>query len=132
MTSASTRRPRVLVADDHAELAKAICRLLTEDYEVVATVADGRAVVEAVQRLHPDAVVLDLNFSDIDGLEVCREITHRNPETKVVVFTAKDEPLVRQSAREAGASAFVCKLSGDLLSAIDHLGLTRSGPDQTV
>jgi len=121
MSPAANRRPRVLVADDHAELTKAICRLLAEDYEVVATVADGRAVVETARRLKPDVVVLDLNFSEIDGLEVCRQITKGNSETKVVMFTAKDDPDVRKESLEAGASAFVCKLSGDLLSALNSL-----------
>ena len=44
-------RPRVLVADDHADLVKAVCRLLAVDCDVVGTVADGSAVLEAAQRL---------------------------------------------------------------------------------
>jgi DNA-binding NarL/FixJ family response regulator len=111
----------VLVADDHADLTKAVCRLLADDYEVVGTVADGRAVVATAQQLQPDVIVLDLNFSEIDGLEVCRQITRAHPEIKVVMFTAKDDPDTRQESFDAGAAAFVCKLSGDLLSAIHGL-----------
>ena len=56
----SLARPRVLVADDHPEVAKAVCRLLALDYEIVGSVADGSALLEAVQRLEPDVVVLDV------------------------------------------------------------------------
>ena len=47
----SHARPRVLIADDHPEVMKAVCRLLALDCEIVGTVADGGALLEAVQRL---------------------------------------------------------------------------------
>ena len=65
-------RPRVLIAEDHPGVAKAICRLLALDCDIVGNVADGRAVLEAVQRLQPDVVVVDLNLPHVHGLEVCR------------------------------------------------------------
>ena len=55
-------RPRVLVADDHPGMAKAVCRLLSVDCEVVGSVADGSALLEAAERLQPDVVVLDVNL----------------------------------------------------------------------
>jgi CheY-like chemotaxis protein len=119
------KRPRVLVAEDHAEVAKAVCRLLTLDCEVVGSVADGNAVLEAAQRLRPDVVVVDLNLPHVNGLEACRQIRQVNPETKVIVFTAMNDPDIRQRAIEVGASAFVCKTAGDgdndLLSTVKRL-----------
>ena len=87
------KKPRVLIADDHPDLVKAITRVLALDYEVVGVVADGSAVVEAAQRLRPDVIVVDLNLPNVNGLEACRQITQVNPDTKVVVFTAMEEQL---------------------------------------
>ena len=88
------RRPRVLVADDHPEVARAVCRLLALDCEVVGSVADGSAVLEAAQRLQPEVVVLDVNLPNVHGLEACRQIMQALPEMKVIVFTAMNDPEV--------------------------------------
>ena len=120
MTSSrrDAKRPRVLVADDHPEVVKAVCRVLALDCDVVGTVADGNAVLDAAQRLQPDVIVLDLNLPHVNGLEVCRQITQANPEMKVIMFTAMNDPDVRQRSLEVGASAFVCK--GTRRPALDH------------
>jgi CheY-like chemotaxis protein len=122
-------RPRVLIADDHADLVKAVGRLLAVDCDVVGTVADGSAVLEAAQRLRPDVIVVDLNLPNLNGLEACRQITQMHPEMKVVVFTAMNDPDVRQRAFEVGASAFVFKMSGDgdLLSTVKRLWADGGG-----
>ena len=118
-----SKRPRVLVADDHAGIMTAICRLLALDCEVVGSVADGSAVLEAAQRLQPDVVVIDLNLPTVNGLEACRQITEKHPEMKVILFTAMNDPDVRERAFELGASAFVSKLAtdGELLATVKRL-----------
>ena len=123
----SLGRPRVLVAEDHPDMAKAICRLLALDCEIVGRVEDGGAVLEAAQRLQPHVIVIDLNLPNVNGLEVCRQITEVNPEMKVIVFTAMNDPDVRERAFELGAAAFVSKLAGDgvLLSTIKRLFADR-------
>ena len=113
------RRPRVLMVDDHPEVAKAVGRLLSLDCEVVGTITDGSAALEAVHRLQPDVVVLDMNLPNIHGLEACRLIAQAHPRTKVIVFTAVTDPGTREQALAAGASAFVSKLATEeLLAAI--------------
>jgi DNA-binding NarL/FixJ family response regulator len=113
----------VLLAEDHPAVAKAVCRLLALDCEVVGTIADGSAVLEAAQRLQPDAIVIDLNLPNVNGLEACRQITQANPEAKVILFSAMNDPDIKKRALEVGASAFVSKLAGDgdLLSTIKRL-----------
>jgi len=113
----SRARPRVLVADDHPDVAKAVCRLLALEFEIVGTVADGSALLEAVQRLEPDVVVLDLNLPGVHGLEACRQLTRMNPAMKVVVFSAMSDPEVSEALVAAGASAFVSKLASAELPA---------------
>ena len=90
------KRPRVLIAEDHPGVAKAVCRVLALDCDVVGSVADGSAVLEAAQRLQPDVIVVDLNLPNVNGLEACRQITQVNPEAKVIVFSAMNDPDVTQ------------------------------------
>jgi DNA-binding NarL/FixJ family response regulator len=116
-------RPRVLIAEDHPAVAKAVCRVLALDCDVVGTVANGSAVLEAAKRLRPDVVVVDLNLPEVDGLEACRRITQADPGIKVIVFSAMSDPDITRRCFEVGASAFVSKLAanGELLATIKRL-----------
>jgi CheY-like chemotaxis protein len=116
----SDRRPRVLLADDFADLLTAIGRLLARDCEVVGSVDDGGALLEAVERLQPDLIVLDMNIPTVSGLEACRQITTANPRIKVILMTAARDPAIMGAALAAGAAAFIQKqaIAEDLLSAI--------------
>jgi DNA-binding NarL/FixJ family response regulator len=119
-------RPRVLLADDYADIVKAVSRLLALDCEIVGTVSDGGALLEAARRLQPDVIVLDVNLPNVHSLEACREIARVNPTTKVIMFTAMDDPAAIQAFFEARASAFVSKVAaGDLLSTIKRLCIDR-------
>jgi DNA-binding NarL/FixJ family response regulator len=103
------RRPRVLLAEDYDALLVALRRLLAPYCEVVGSVGDGLAVVEAALRLRPDVAVLDLNLPTINGLEACRRITEALPLCRVVLITATDDEAVADEAFALGASAFVLK-----------------------
>jgi DNA-binding NarL/FixJ family response regulator len=129
MRPESPGRLRVLVADDHPGVVKAVSRLLALEYDVVGNVADGARLLEAAQRLRPDVVVLDVNLPNVDGLRACRQLTQQYPEVKVILFTAVDDPEVKRRAFEAGAADFVHKLArvDDLLSAVERLDACRSG-----
>jgi DNA-binding NarL/FixJ family response regulator len=119
-------RPRVLLADDYPDIVKAVSRLLALDCEIVGTVSDGGALLEAARRLQPDVIVLDVNLPNVHSLEACREITRVNPTTKVIIFTATSAPAAAQAFLAAGASAFVSKTgAGDLLSTIKRLCIDR-------
>jgi CheY-like chemotaxis protein len=123
----SSSRRRVLIVDDDSKVSRAIFRLLALRHDVVGSVADGSEVVEAVRRLQPDVVVLDLNLPSLNGLSACRQIMQGNTEVRVIMFTASDDPKAKERAFEAGASAFVYKLGPvqDLLLAIQGPHDTR-------
>jgi DNA-binding NarL/FixJ family response regulator len=107
-------------------MVKAVSRLLALDCEIVGSVADGSALLEAAQRLQPDVIVLDVNLPNVRSLEACREVTRVNPTTKVIMFTAMDDPAARQAFFEAGASAFISKVAArDLLPTIKRLCIDR-------
>lgn len=123
------RRPRVLLADDYANILKAMERLLSSSCDVVGMVSTGAQLLDAASRLRPDVVVVDLHLPDMSGLEACRQLKAAAPDGSVILLTAANDPKVRQGAFESGASAFVPKYrAGDeLLPAIERAfaGLAR-------
>jgi DNA-binding NarL/FixJ family response regulator len=109
-------RPRILLADDHPSVAKALERLLSVDCDVVGVVADGGDLVETAARLQPVVVVADLNLPNVSGLEACRRIVKTNPRAKVILITGMMDESIRAIALAAGASSFLPKLAvGDEL-----------------
>ena len=111
---------RVLVADDHSGVNAAIRRLLVaNNYEVVGGVEDGALVLDEAARLQPDVILLDLYMPNMDGIDVCRELTRLLPRTRVIVTTGGD-PVVAPAVLAAGAFAFVDKwaLNTALLPAV--------------
>lgn len=98
-----SNRPRVLLADDHPGVAKALARLLSLECDVVAIVGDGSEVADAAARLQPVVAVIDLNLSNVSGLDVCRQITLTDPRAKVIVITGMIYEGMRDEAVAAGA-----------------------------
>lgn len=113
-------RPRVLLADDHPGVVKALSRLLSLDCDVVGAVADGREVAEAVARLQPVVTVVDVHLQNANGLEVCRQILQTNPRAKVILITALVDDVIRTEALAAGAWGLFPKLTdgNELIEAI--------------
>ena len=61
-------RPRLLLAEDHARVAEELRGLLAAEFDVVATVADGNALLRAVDDYHPDVIVTDIVMPGLDGI----------------------------------------------------------------
>ena len=113
---------RVLLAEDHTIVREGLKSLLSqsEDLEVVGEAADGRQAVDAVARLRPDVVVMDLNMPKLNGVDATREIREKPDAPKVLILSMYDgEEYVRPAIR-AGASGYLLKGSGlsDLVKAI--------------
>jgi DNA-binding NarL/FixJ family response regulator len=121
-------RPRVIVADDHTLLAEAFSKLLTPEYDVVAQVGDGRALVETVRQLRPDVVVLDLGMPLLNGLEAARQIKQIDKSIRLVFVTMNEDPDLAAEAFRAGGSAYLLKRSAaaELLTAIREAMKHRS------
>ena len=126
----SSPRPRVLLADDYTDLLVAFKRLLAASCEVVGCVADGDALFEAMTRLQPDVLVVDLFIPPSSGVEICRHIKHVWPEALVIIVSASTDADIAKEALRAGASAFVNKAAAvdDLAPAIQRAMATRSSP----
>ena len=113
-------RASVLLADDHEAFLEVEARLLGQEFDVVESVCDGRAAVEAAARLAPDVLVLDISMPFLDGIEAMRSLRAAGSRSKFVFLTVHgDEDYVR-AALAAGAVGYVVKsrLASDLLPAL--------------
>ena len=109
-------RARVLLAEDNAASAVLLLGLLQEEFDVVALVEDGRALLAAVVALVPDVIVTDIEMPELDGFEATREIVRRNPDARVVLVTVHSNPDIVQRGWDVGALGYVLKLAaGDEL-----------------
>lgn len=116
-------RPRVVLADDHALLLEALRKLLEPTCHVVATVTDGRALVETASRLRPDVVVVDINMPALNGLDAAQQVCAKRPETKVIFLTVNEDPDVAAEAIRRGAMGYLLKKSAatELFDAIERV-----------
>src|SRR4051812_35102310 len=121
-------KPRVILADDHTLLLDAFEKLLAPECDIVAKVADGRALLTAVQEHHPDVVVLDLGMPLMNGLEAARHIKQMDRSVRLVFVTMNEDPDVAAEAFRAGGSAYLLKRSAaaELLTAIREAMKHRS------
>ncbi len=103
---------RVLLVDDQALVRTGFRMILRDepDIEVVGEAADGRAALEAVRRLQPDVVIMDIRMPVLDGVEATRQIV-ADPEltARVLVLTTFDADEFVLEALRAGASGFLLK-----------------------
>lgn len=113
-------RVRILLGDDHALILDAVRNLLASHYDVVGAVADGRALVDAAQRLQPDVIVLDVSMPLLNGLEAAKQIRKDVPGAKLVFLSMHSNPMYLRRALGLGAAAYLLKsgASEELLSAL--------------
>ena len=105
------KRPRILMADDHAIVLAGLRKLVEAEGEVVGMVEDGRALVEAAQQLRPDIVLLDISMPLLNGLDAARQISKLVPESKLIFLTMHATPTYATEAFKAGASGYLIKRS---------------------
>jgi DNA-binding NarL/FixJ family response regulator len=113
-------KTRVLLAEDHTLVAEGLQSLLRDSFDLLGVAADGRALVEAVERLHPDVVVTDISMPLLNGLDAIRQILAKNPKTKIVVLTMHRDTHLAAEAFRAGASGYLLKVcpAEELIGAI--------------
>jgi DNA-binding NarL/FixJ family response regulator len=102
-------RPRILIADDHMLVAEACKNLLEPEFEVVALVTDGRALLQAHAELRPDVVILDIAMPQLNGLDAGEQIKEKKRSTKLIYLTMALAPDVAAEAFRRGASGYVVK-----------------------
>ncbi len=115
------RVPTVLIVDDHPSFrAGARAILEAEGHEVIGEAEDGESAIEAVARLHPEVVLLDVQLPGIDGFEVTRRLTSNGGGPCVVLVSSRDASDFGPLVAGSGACGFVPKneLTGAAISAL--------------
>jgi len=113
----------VLLAEDHAETAERLRKLLGADFDVIASVEDGRALVDAA-RLSPDVTVADIAMPRLDGIAAATVIRRNDSNARIVLVTVHSEPMLVEAGLAAGAMGYVLKdTAGDDLVAAVHAAL---------
>jgi DNA-binding NarL/FixJ family response regulator len=115
-------KARLLIADDHVLLAQGCKSLLEPEFEVVAIVNNGRALLETASELRPNVAVVDIGMPQLNGLDAGEQLKRANPAIKLVYLTMNTEPDVAAEAFRRGASGYVVKDSAveELITAIRH------------
>jgi DNA-binding NarL/FixJ family response regulator len=86
-----------------------IARLVSDDCDVIGTVADGEALLREAHRLKPDLIILDIFMPVMDGFAAGRRIKAEFPQTPFIYMTLDPDPALHAEANRIGASAFVAK-----------------------
>jgi DNA-binding response OmpR family regulator len=101
---------RVLVVEDETDLADALTVGLRREGYAVDAAPDGASAIDRLEYTPYDAVLLDLNLPDLDGIEVCRAIrSEQEATTRVIMLTARDSIEDRVRGLDEGADDYLAK-----------------------
>jgi DNA-binding NarL/FixJ family response regulator len=103
------KKLRVLLGDDHALILDGLRAALQPQFEIAGVAQDGKALVEAALRLHPELVVLDISMPLLNGFESARQIKKNLPSTKLIFLSQHVNPAYLKQALKIGASGYVLK-----------------------
>jgi len=119
---------RVVVADDHALVRRALARVLDAEQgiRVVGEAADGAQAVDRVLETDPDVLVVDIVMPGVDGIEAARRVRAAHLRTEVVVLTAHHSEAFQRQAFEAGVRGYLLK-EGTIESLVEAIRHAASG-----
>jgi two-component system response regulator NreC len=113
---------RLLLVDDHAVVRTGLRMLLESesDLQIVGEAGSAAEALQAVERLQPDVVLLDIGLPDLSGIEVARQVKQRSPAAAVVALTIHEDEEYFFKMLDAGASGYVPKRAApeELIQAI--------------
>lgn len=125
-------RPRILIADDHTFVADLCKSLLEAEFDVVGTVSDGHALLQAAFALKPDVIIVDIAMPVLNGLDAAEHVKERFPGVKLIFLTMIHDPEVAAEAFRRGASGYLLKTctASHLLTAVRNAlrGMTYLSP----
>jgi DNA-binding NarL/FixJ family response regulator len=110
----------VVLAEDHPAMAIDLHQLLVSEYDIVAVVQDGVALIDAARRYVPDAIVCDIGMPRMSGLAAAVAILATTPDARIVFVTVQDTRAVVRRALDLGARGYVlkCDAGHELIAAV--------------
>jgi two-component system response regulator MprA len=109
VTTAPSSNSYIAIVDDDAAIRSALGRALRMENYDVELFEDGVSALKSIQLRAPDAIVLDLQLPDIDGLEICRRIRRSGDATPILMLTARDAVNDRVAGLDVGADDYLVK-----------------------
>jgi two-component system response regulator MprA len=109
VTTAPSTNSYIAIVDDDAAIRTALGRALRMENYDVELFEDGTSALKSIQLRAPDAIVLDLQLPDIDGLEICRRIRRSGDSTPILMLTARDAVNDRVAGLDVGADDYLVK-----------------------
>lgn len=108
---ADDRKVRILIADDHPVIRKAVRSILEDHphFEVCGEAIDGANAIVEAKRLEPDVVVLNVTMPVLNGFEAAREIKKDLPEMAIVILSSSADQRFIEEAQKIGVRAYVAK-----------------------
>src|SRR5918998_5359982 len=118
----SSSSARIIIADDHELVREAMRSLLHSepDLRIIDEAKDGQEIIELCRLQRPELVIMDVRMPKVNGLEATQTIKEELPTTKVLIWSAYEDPVLVSDAVRAGADGYVLKLSPaqELMDAI--------------
>lgn len=101
----------ILLVDDRTLLCEVLKTWLDveQDMRVVGLAHNGREAIEAVEKLHPDIVLMDIDMPEMDGLEATEIISQRFPQVKVIFLSGHDDEAKLRKSLQTGAKGYLFK-----------------------
>jgi PAS domain S-box-containing protein len=123
--SASGKKIRILLVDDHAVVRQGMANMLSdeEDFQIIGQAADGQEAVELAAKLIPEVILMDMSMPKLNGIEATRIIHNEFPEIRIIGLSMFEEAERAQAMREAGAVHYMTKsgASDALIAAIREI-----------
>jgi DNA-binding NarL/FixJ family response regulator len=120
--SSRSSKARVMIVDDHPIVRYGVAKMLNSepDLTICGEAEDGNSVLEAVERLKPAIVLMDISLKGSDGLSLTRIIRNRHPNIPVLILSMHDEKIYARKALRSGASGYIMKeeTSARLVTAV--------------
>ena len=115
--------PKILIADDHQLFNDGMKMMLAaeETLQVVGQVFSGKDVLDAVHRMQPDVVLLDINMPHLNGLEVAEKLLKNYPNVRIIMLTMYSDRKFVEDCQRMGVPGYILKNSGvdEVLNAIE-------------
>jgi DNA-binding NarL/FixJ family response regulator len=114
---------KILIADDHQLFNDGMKMMLAaeDNLQIVGQVFSGKDVFDAVHRLQPDVLLLDINMPHLNGLEVAEKLRKHNPDLRIIMLTMYSDRKFVEDCSRLGVPGYILKNSGvdEVLNAIE-------------